>query len=247
MLLQETFRKLHEMKLLGIAQGLQEQLQNPTSQDLAFEERIGLLVDHEHTHREARRLKRLLAKAKLRENACLENIDYRTARSLDKGLIASLALGTWIEQGSNLIITGPAGGGKTWIACALGNQMCRQGKSVIFQRLSLLLEEFGISHADGTFRQRLAQLAKVDLLILDDLGISTLSPINRSDLLEVIEQRTGRGATLITSQMPVEKWHDYLSGGNPTVADAILDRLVSGSYRIDIKGESMRKKNPTKN
>jgi DNA replication protein DnaC len=148
-----------------------------------------------------------------------------------------------------LIITGPTGGGKTWLGCALGNQACRQGLTVMFQRLPLLLEDLAVSHGDGSFRKRLTQLSKVDLLILDDFGMATLNAIGRNDLLEVIEQRCGIRSTLLTSQLPVNRWHDYLSGGNPTVA-AILDRLVSGSNRIEIKGESMRKmraKNKTDN
>jgi DNA replication protein DnaC len=155
--------------------------------------------------------------------------------------VASLSQCGWINQGLNLSITGPAGVGKTWLACAFGNQSCRQGLSVIFQRLPLLLEDLAVSHGDGSFHKRLTQLAKVDLLILDDFGIATLNSVSRNDLLEVIEQRSGRRSTLITSQLPVERWHDYLSGGNTTVADAILDRLLSGSYRINLQGESMRK------
>ena len=241
MMTQVTLRKLHEMKLFGMANGFEEQLSSAASRTLSFEERFGLLVDQESTHRENRRLQRLLKLAKLREAACVEDIDYRASRGLDRAEIASLALGDWIQHGINLIVTGPTGGGKTWLACALGNQACRQGVSVSFQRLPLLLEDLAVSHGDGSFRRRLGQLANVDLLILDDFGMAALNAVGRNDMLEVIESRSGSKSTLITSQLPVDRWHDYLSGGNPTVADAILDRLVSGSQRLELKGESMRK------
>lgn len=241
MMTQVTLRKLHEMKLFGMANGFEDQLASAASRKLSFEERFGLLVDQESTQRENRRLQRLLKLAKLREAACLEDIDYRAGRGLDRAEIASLALGHWIQHGINLIVTGPTGGGKTWLACALGNQACRQGISVSFQRLPLLLEDLAVSHGDGSFRKRLGQLANVDLLILDDFGMAALNAVGRNDMLEVIESRSGSKSTLITSQLPVDRWHDYLSGGNPTVADAILDRLVSGSHRLELKGESMRK------
>lgn len=201
-----------------------------------------MLVDQEHTYRDNRRLQRLLKAAKLRETACVEDIDYRAERGLDRAEIASLSLCNWIKHGHNLIVTGPTGSGKTWMACALATQACRLGMTVSFQRLPLLLEDLAVSHGDGSFRKRLGQLAKVDLLILDDFGLAALNAIERNDMLEIIESRSGAMATLITSQLPVDRWHDYLSGGNPTVADAILDRLVSGSQRLEIKGESMRKK-----
>ncbi|MDZ7921693.1 IS21-like element helper ATPase IstB [Rhodoferax sp.] len=242
MMTQATTSKLHDMKLFGMAHGFENQLENPQSGKLSFEERFGLLVDQEHTYRDNRRLQRLLKAAKLRETACVEDIDYRAERGLDRAEIASLALCNWIKQGHNLIVTGPTGSGKTWMACALAAQACRLGMTVSFQRLPLLLEDLAVSHGDGSFRKRLSQLAKVDLLILDDFGLAALNAIGRNDMLEIIESRSGAMATLITSQLPVDRWHDYLSGGNPTVADAILDRLVSGSQRLEIKGESMRKK-----
>jgi len=241
MMTQETISKLNQMKLFGMVKGFENQMASASAMHLSFEERFGLLVDQEATYRDNRRLMSLLRNAKLRETACVEDIDYRAGRGLDRSEIASLALCNWIERGINLIITGPTGGGKTWLGCALGNQACRQGLTVMFQRLPLLLEDLAVSHGDGSFRKRLTQLSKVDLLILDDFGMATLNAIGRNDLLEVIEQRCGNRSTLLTSQLPVNRWHDYLSGGNPTVADAILDRLVSGSNRIELKGESMRK------
>ncbi|HNU67147.1 MAG TPA: IS21-like element helper ATPase IstB [Methylotenera sp.] len=241
MLSQQTINKLSEMNLKGMSKGYEEQLSSAACQGLAFEDRFGMLVDQEETYRENQRLVRLLKSAKLKENACMEDIDYSHSRGLDKAQIASLNSTDWIKRGFNLLITGPTGCGKTWISCALGNQACRLGLSVSFQRLPLLLEDLHLAHADGSFRKKLMQLAKVDLLILDDFGIATLNAQNRGDLLEVIDSRAGVKSTAITSQIPVELWHDYLKGGNPTIADATLDRLVSGTIRIQLKGESMRK------
>ncbi|MDF0379023.1 IS21-like element helper ATPase IstB [Methylophilus sp. YYY-1] len=241
MMTQDTLNKLQQMKLAGMATGFNEQMMSSNSLHLSFEERFGMLVDQELTYRENNRLKRLLKAAKLRESACMEDIDYRSGRGIDRSEMASLALCQWINQGLNLVLGGPAGVGKTWLACAFGNQACRKGLSVIFQRLPLLLEDLALSHADGSFHKRLTQLAKVDLLILDDFGIAAMSASSRNDLLEVLDQRSGRKSTLMTSQLPMERWHEYLSGGNLTVADAILDRLLSGSQRINLQGESMRK------
>lgn len=242
MMTNDTIRKLNELKLFGMASAVDLQLGNPSMHQLSFEERLGLAVDQEITYRDNRRLQRLLKSAKLRERgACMEDIQFRSDRGLDRAEMASLGLCSWIQRGINLIITGATGNGKTWLACALGNQACRHGLSVSFQRVSLMLDELAISHADGTFRKCLDRLAKVDLLIIDDFGINALSPVGRSDLLEVIEQRSGFRSTLITSQLPVDRWHDYLGSNNPTVADAILDRLVTGSTRLVIKGTtSMR-------
>ena len=246
MMTQDTINKLNLMHLTGLANGLLEQQANPAAHHLSFEERLGLLVDQEVTYRDNKRLIRLLQNAKLREPACIENIDYSSSRGLNRSEVASLAQSNWIHQGLNLIITGPAGTGKTWLACAFGNQACRNGLSVLFQRLPLLLEDLGVSHADGSFHKRITQLSKVDVLILDDFGISALNTHSRNDLLEVIEQRNGRRSTVMTSQLPVENWHNYLSGGNPTVGDAILDRLLSGSLRLSLRGESMRKQRTNK-
>lgn len=241
MMTQETVRKLYEMKLYGMAKAFEDQLASAGNGHLSFEERFGMLVDNETTLREDRRLTRLLQSAKLKESACVEDIDFRSGRGLDRAEIASLALGRWIQNGLNMIVTGATGSGKTWLACAFGNQTCRQGRSVSFQRLPLLLEDLAVSHSDGSFRRRLTQLAKVDLLILDDFGLSALNAISRHDLLEVIESRSAGKSTLITSQLPVSSWHSYLGDKNSTVADAILDRLVSGTHRIELKGDSMRK------
>lgn len=246
MMIQETVRKLYELKLYGMAKSFEDQLASAGAGQLSFEERFSMLVDQEATLREDRRLTRLLQAAKLKENACVEDIDFRPGRGLERAEIASLTLGRWIRNGLNMIVTGPTGSGKTWLACAFGNQACRQGMSVSFQRLPLLLEDLAVSHSDGSFRKKLAQLAKVDLLIVDDFGLSALNAISRHDLLEVIESRSSGRATLITSQLPISSWHSYLGDKNSTVADAILDRLVSGTHRIELKGESMRKQRSKK-
>lgn len=241
MLIQQTINKLQNLHLVGMAKGFDDQLSSAAAMSLGFEERFGILVDQETAYRENQRLKRLLKTAKLKFNACVEDIDYQHNRGLDKSQMASLVTCQWIEKGVNLILTGLTGSGKTWLACAFGNQACRQGKTVLFQRLPLLLEELQISHADGSFRKRLLQLAKCDLLILDDFGMAALTIQGRTDMLEVIDSRVGGRSTIVTSQIPVENWHEYLSGGNPTVADAILDRVISGALRIPLRGESMRK------
>lgn len=240
-MIEDIKTQLGQLRLTGMAQNFEVQLNNSVYRDLSFEERVKLMVDEELLCRSNNRIARLLKTAKLRQQACLEDVVYKAGRGLDKSQLASLGLCHWIRQGVALIITGAAGTGKTWLACGFGHQACRHSMSVQFHRLPLLLEELGIAHGDGSFRKRLEQLSRVELLILDDFGIGSLTPLGRSDLLELLENRYGRWATIITSQLPVTRWHDYLSDGNPTIADAILDRLVSGSERIELKGESMRR------
>ncbi len=239
MLNQNALAQLKGLKLEGMAQAFEEQLIQPAMQALSFEERFGMVVDREVNHRDNQKLKRLLKNAKLKVAACTEDIDYRTGRGLDKATMASLITCNWVRGGQNLLITGATGCGKTWLACALGNQACRQGLSVLYFRTPRLLEEMRISHGDGSYRKRLLQLAKTDLVIFDDWGLSPLGQIERSDLLEIIDDRTRR-STLITSQLPVASWHEYI--GEPTVADAILDRLVHSAHKIALAGESMRKR-----
>ncbi|MFC7462613.1 IS21-like element helper ATPase IstB [Hydrogenophaga defluvii] len=242
MMTNDTIRKLNELKLFGMAHAFSQQIESAVTGHLSFEERVGLMVDHEVTYRDDKRLRRLLTNAKLREPACMEDIDYGAKRGLERSVMASLALCNWIRHGVNVILTGATGLGKTWIACALGNQACRYGMTVKFERVPLLLEELAIAHSDGTFRKRITAIGKLDLLILDDLGINTLTAERRADLLEVVESRSGTRATVVTSQLPVKRWHDYLADGNPTVADAIMDRVVSDAHRIDLVGESLRPK-----
>lgn len=246
MMTNDTVRKMNELKLFGMAHAFTAQVESANATHLSFEERIGLIIDHEVTYRDDKRLRRLLTAAKLREQACVEDIDFEARRGLDRAAIASLSLCNWVRHGVNVIVTGATGLGKTWIACALGNQACRHGLTVKFERVPTLLEDLAVAHAERTFRKKLTALGKLDLLILDDLGINTLTADRRSDLLEVIECRSGNRATIVTSQLPVKRWHDYLSDGNPTVADAILDRIVSGAHRIELVGESMRPKRKKK-
>jgi len=233
-------KKMSILGLGGMAMSFDDQMRMPNFRELSFEERTDHLLENEIIWRENKRLDRLLKAAKLREQACMEDIDYNPKRGIDKSVMASLSNCDWIQHGQNMIITGPTGAGKTWLACALGNQACRRGLKAKFFRLPLLLEDLSESHKDATFTKRLTQLAKLDLLILDDFGLTKLDAMARRDLLEIAESRSGLKATIITTQLPVDKWHDFLSAGNPTAADAIIDRLVGSSHRIVLKGESMR-------
>ena len=240
MLTQQTLDKLHTLRLTGMREAFAQQLEQPATHDLAFEQRLALLVDRELLYRDNRRLTRLLKEAKLRlAAACIEDIDYRHPRGLQRPQMASLAAGDWLRARHNLAITGPTGTGKTWLACALGNQACRQGLSVRYLRLPRLLEQLAVARGDGSYSRLMNQLARTDLLILDDWGIQPLTAAQRNDLMEVIEDRHGLRSTLIASQLPVERWHDYL--GEPTLADAILDRLLHNAHRLPLAGESMRK------
>lgn len=243
MLNQPTINTLRSLKLTGMADAYTQQLEQPDIQRLSFDERLALLVDRETTHRESRRQRRLLQLARLRQSACVEDIDYQHKRGLERSVVASLIACDWIRSRHNLHITGPTGAGKSWLACAFGHQACRQGLSVRYERIPRLLDGLRIARGDGSFHRRLALLARTDLLILDDFGIKPLQQSERHDLLELIEDRHGLRSTLITSQLPIGAWHEYLN--DPTVADALLDRLTSGAHRLELKGESMRKKTAT--
>lgn len=240
MLTNRTLDQLHTLKLTGMADAFALQLEQPATHELSFNERFALLVDRETTHRANRRLTRLLQLAHLKQPACVEDIDYKHRRGLDRSQMASLATCDWIRSHHNLHITAPTGCGKSWLACALGNQACRQGLSVRYERASRLLDSLRIARGDGSHGKRLLQLAKTDLLILDDFGLKPLAQQERHDLLEVIEDRHGTRSTLLTSQLPITSWHEYLS--DPTVADALLDRLLSHAHRLELKGESMRRR-----
>lgn len=240
MLYHPTLEKLQHLRLTGMHKALHEQLDLPDIAALGFEERLGLLADRELTERENRRLQSRLRQAKLKQNACLEDLDRQTPRGLDQALIAQLATGQWIREGLNCLILGPTGVGKSWLACALAQQACRQGFTTRYLRVPRLFEEFQLAHADGTFARLLRTLAKTDLIVLDDWGLLRLEATARRDLLELLDDRHGQRATLLTSQIPVEHWHDLI--GDPTLADAILDRLVHNAYRISLKGESLRKR-----
>ena len=239
MLTHPTVDKLHQLRCTAMATALAEQLGSPQVEALSFEERLGLLVDRELTERHSRQLTNRLRRARLRHAACVEDIDFRQPRGLDKDLVLSLADGRWIRDHLNLLVTGPAGVGKTWISCALTHSACRLGYSASYRRLPRLLTELAIARADGRYAKLLASLAKTSVLVIDDWGVSKLSAENRRDLLEIIEDRHGLRSTIVTSQLPVEKWHAVI--GDPTLADAILDRLVHNAYQLNLRGESMRK------
>ena len=247
MMNQHTIEKMVGLKLYGMARAFEEQQANPAALSLAFEERLGLMVDCETTFRKNKRLQRLLQNAKLKfPSACIEDIDYSADRELDRSKVASLSTCNWVRNGLNVLVTGATGTGKTWLACALANQACRYGLTAHFVRLSFVLEELALSHADGSFRRRLSLLGKFELLVIDDLGTQALDAQARADLLELIEIRSDGKSTIVTSQLPISIWHDFLSGGNKTVADATLDRLVSGSVKVILKGESIRRKKGAK-
>ena len=240
MLHHPTLEKLQQLRLAGMYKALAEQAAQPQVAELGFEERLGLLADRELTERENRRLTTRLRQARLKHNACVEDIDYRAPRGLDKALVVQLAACRWIREGLNLILVGPTGVGKTWIACALAHKAAREGYKVQYLRLPRLLEELHLAHGDGRFPKLMASLAKTDLIVLDDWGLAQLDAEQRRDLLELLDDRHGHRSTIVTSQLPVEHWHEVI--GDHTLADAILDRIVHSAYRITLKGESMRKR-----
>jgi DNA replication protein DnaC len=239
MLTHPTYSRLLALGLNGMAKAWEEQARQPDIAALDFEERLALMVDRETTERENRRLVTRLQFASLRQNAVVEDVDLRTPRGLDKALFHKLAAGTWIDQRHNLLIIGPTGVGKSWIACALGHKACRDNRSVIYQRLPRLFDTLALGRGDGRHARLLKNLGRVELLILDDWGLAPMTAERRRDLLEIMDDRHGRGSTIVTSQLPVEHWHEMI--GDPTIADAILDRLVHNAYRLTLKGESLRK------
>lgn len=239
MLTQVTIDKLRELKLFGMVKGLEEQMQLPDIHELDFFERLGLLTDREMTDRQNRRAKTRLRAAKLRQPACLEDVDYRQSRGLDKALLISLASCQWITSHLNIFITGPTGVGKTYLACALAQKACREGYTVLYRRLPRLLLEIALAKGDGSYHKLMDKLARTALLVVDDWGLAELTGEQKRDLLEIIEDRQGLQSTIITSQLPLENWHDFIADG--TLADAILDRIVHNAYKIIMKGESMRK------
>jgi DNA replication protein DnaC len=241
MLNEHTLDQLRTLRLDGMVHAIEEQATSTAAAALGFDERLSMLVQREVAWRDARRVERLLKAAKLKVSmACVEDINYRSSRSLDRSLVATLAGGDWIRNAQNLLITGATGCGKTWLACALAHQAARSGFSVLYARAGRLFDELQVAHGDGSFARRLIQLAKLDLLVLDDFAISPMGGPERSDLLEVLDDRVGTRSTLITSQLPVKAWHTYLD--DPTLADAILDRVVHSSHKIDLKGGSLRDK-----
>lgn len=239
MLTQPTVERLHTLGLVGMAQALAEQLQSD-SDELTFLERLGLLVDREQTERENRRLKTRLAQAHLRQTASVEDVNLKLPRGLDKALFRSLSSCQWIAKHHNLLITGKTGVGKSYLACALAQKACRDGYRVLYVRVTRLLSELGLAKGDGRYPKLLASLARTDLLVLDDWGLQPFSDGQRRDLLEILDDRYDRRSTLVTSQLPVDSWHDAI--GDPTLADAVLDRLIHNAYRLPLSGESVRKR-----
>lgn len=239
MLIHPTIDKLRSIRLNAMARGLEEQMAGDY-RDLSFEERFGLLVDQEVTERENRRLTSRLRAARLRQSACMEDIDYRHPRGLDKSLMMALAEGKWIKEKLNLLITGATGVGKSFLACALGHRACLKGYKVLYFRASRLFPDLTLAKGDGTYNKRMNAMAKADLMIIDDWGLSPMNEEEQRDFLELLEDRHGLHSTIMTSQLPVGQWHESM--GNPTIADAILDRLVHHAHQITLKGGSMRKK-----
>jgi len=240
MLSHQTLEKLHQLRLLGMVQSYQEQLQSAQHHDLSFDERLGMLVEQEWLRRENNKLSRRLSQAKLKHSACLENLDFKRTRGLEKSKIMDLALCRWVKQPLNIIITGPTGVGKSYLASALAHTACLKGATARYYRLSQLFDEIHVAKAAGDRRKLFMQLAKIDILILDDWGLQSFTTEQRYDLLDLIDDRYGIRATIITSQKPTTLWYEHLKE-DPTVADAILDRLLHSSIKIELTGDSMRK------
>jgi DNA replication protein DnaC len=240
MLYEQTIQKLNAMRLFGFAKAFQEQMEADDFVKLSTEERVSLMADREWTERETRRLTRRLGQAKLREkSACLEDLNYRHPRGLDRTSINRLASCEWVKKHHNIIITGPTGVGKTYIACAFSQKACREGYTAIYRRAPRLMQELIVARADGSYIKLLTKFAKTDVLVLDDWGLMPIGDVERRDLLEVLEDRHNIRSTVVASQLPVKTWHKYL--GEPMTADAILDRLVHNAYKINLKGVSLRK------
>lgn len=239
MMINDTLARLRELRLIGMAAAIEEQATHSACQALGFEERFALIVDREVHYRNDKRVAGLLKRARLKySQACIEDLDTRPGRGVDRAAFASLALSRWVETSTTVLISGPTGSGKSWLACALAQHACRRGQSALYLRVPRLAEELRILHGNGGFATWLAALARTDVLVLDDWALAPLEPAARADLLEMIDDRAGTRATILATQLPVEHWHAWI--GDPTIADAILDRLLAREHRITLKGESLR-------
>jgi DNA replication protein DnaC len=244
MLMTQTLDKLDGLGLFGMALGLREQVEGSQYSSLSFDERFGLLVDREAEARDSRRLAVRLKAAKLRQEATVEDVDFRAPRGLDRSVIMSLAQAGWVAAHHNLLISGPTGAGKSFLACALTHAAIRRGHTALYVRTPRLLVELALSRGDGRYVRRLGQLARIGVLVLDDFLLTPPNVVEAKDLLEVIDDRSQVRSTLVVSQLPVEAWHPALAGGDPTLADAILDRLVHNAHRLALTGSSMRRRQP---
>jgi DNA replication protein DnaC len=240
MLTQPTIDKLNTLKLTAMARAFADQMQSPDMDQLAFEERFALLVDYQMTDLENRRMRSRLKNAKLRLDACLEDLDCKQGRGLDRATMMSLALNQWVKNHHNILVTGPTGVGKSYLACALAQKACRDGHTTLYQRVPRLLQEIAVSRLDGRYHKLIAPINKCEVLILDDLFISPMTRDEQRELLEIVEERYDRKSTIVTSQLPMKAWHDAMQ--DPTIADSILDRLVHNAHKFELKGESMRRK-----
>ncbi len=241
MLHHPTLEKLEALRLHGMAQALREHMKDDQVRELSFEDRLALLVDRQATWRQNEALQARLRRAKLRSNACVENIDYRTARGLDKALFRSLAQeSAWVAKHENIFVCGPTGVGKSYLACALAQKACRDGYSVYYSRAAALFRDLAMARADGSLRNLLARWSKVDILVIDDWAMAPMSEVERRDFWEICEDRYQARSLILTSQLPVPKWHEQI--GDATVAEGILDRIVHCAHRFELKGESMRKR-----
>jgi DNA replication protein DnaC len=240
MLNQPTLEKLQAMKLHGMADAFRAQLETTDTSQLSFEERFAMLVDQQWLWKENRALARRLRAAKLKERGVVEDIDYQHPRGLDRKLLRTLASSEWVRQHQNLLLIGPTGIGKTWLGCALAQKACRDGFTILHKRASELFRDLAVAHVDGSFGRQLTKLARIDILVLDDFAMAPLKDSERRDFLELCDDRYQRRSMILTSQLPPAHWHEQI--GDPTLADSILDRLVHNAYRIELNGESMRKK-----
>lgn len=239
-MMEQTYRKLYDMRLGGMIDAAKEQMSNPNVTGMPFEERLSMIVDREWERRQTRALSRRLSMAKLKVQTAVEDIDLQTERGLDRSSLLSLFECSYFRTNTNIIITGPTGVGKTYLACALGNKACRMKYDVLYARCTRLLGDLALGRADGRYASMLRKFARLDLLILDDWGLCPIDQESARDLFEILEERSGRGSSIIISQQPIANWHDLIVA--PTIADAILDRLIHNAYRLEMKGESMRKK-----